>query len=227
MSNGCHYDTGLAMTCVFSYKVQDFLWLTQSTATSNCDLEFPLEQHALWLWRKSDCYKVIPPLLEHEQNPWGNQAQAACNRFVFLLTPCFCFWGHALDSRRNPCSVTRERSCSSLFPSPSPEALCVCVRYSRIVLRWLERQPLVPAGKGDNTGNKPSTTADTASTVSVCSSPQTKSLSIMQTNRIQVGVIGMPTPGPAQNCRFLENEVSWKYISVSCVPSVVSTYSDQ
>lgn len=53
MSNGCHYDTGLAMSCVFSYKVQYFLWLTQSTAASNCDLEFPLEQPALWLWRKS------------------------------------------------------------------------------------------------------------------------------------------------------------------------------
>lgn len=145
MSNGCHYDTGLAMSCVFSYKVQYLLWLTQSTAASNCGLEFPPEQLAPWLCRKSDWYKAIHPLLEREQNPWGNQAQAACNRFVFLLTPCFCFWGHARGSRWDPCSVTREHSCSSLSPSPSPEALCVCVRYSRIVLCWLERQHLVPA----------------------------------------------------------------------------------
>lgn len=89
MSKGCHCDTGLAMSGVFSYKVQDFLCLTQSTATSNCDLGFPLEQHAMTLKEVCDCNKAIHPLLE--QNPWGNQAQAAWNRFVFLCTPWFCF----------------------------------------------------------------------------------------------------------------------------------------
>lgn len=45
-----------------------------------------------------DCNKVTHLLLKHEQNPWGNQAQAACNGFVFLFTPCFCFCGHAVGS---------------------------------------------------------------------------------------------------------------------------------
>lgn len=54
-------------------------------------------------------------------------------------------------------------------------------------------------------GNKPSTIADTAWTATVWSISQTKRLSIMQTSRIQVGVFGIPTPGPPQNCVLTEN----------------------
>lgn len=135
------------MICVFSYKVQYNLRLTQSTAASNCDLEFHLKQHTRYDFEESlhDCNKVTHPLLKREQNPWGNQAQAACNGFVFLYTPCFCFWGHALGSRINPFSVTREHSYSSLFLSLSLEALYVCVHCSRIVFHLLQKEHLAPA----------------------------------------------------------------------------------
>lgn len=156
MSNGCHYDTGLAMSCVFSYKVQYFLWLTQSTAASNCDLEFPLEQHALWLWRKSDWYKVIHPLLEHEQNPWGNQAQAACNRFVFLVFA-------SEDMHLAPDGIhalLQENTAVLLFlPLLLSRLFAFAFVTPRLSCAGWRGSPLYLLCRENNMGNKPSTTA--------------------------------------------------------------------
>lgn len=155
MSNGCHCDTGLATSCVFSYKVQYSLWLTQSTAASNCDLGFPREQHcdfegSLWLLQSHPSslgdMNRIHGVIRHRRHVTG------LSSFLLLV---FASEDTLHVAPGGICGVTGAHSCSSPSPSPSPEALCVCGRCWPIVSCWLERQPLVPAVQGKQHGSDP------------------------------------------------------------------------
>lgn len=205
MSNGCHYDTGLAMSCVFSYKVQYLLWLTQSTAASNCGLEFPPEQLAPWLWRKSDWYKAIHPLLEREQNPWVIRHR----RHVTGLSSFWLLVFASEDMHVAPDGIhalLQEHTAVLLFlPLLLPRLFAFAFVTPGLSCAGWRGSTLYLLCRENNMGNKPSTTAHTAWTRPVCSSSQTKSLSIMQTSRVQVGFLVYLLQDLHKSCVFLEN----------------------
>lgn len=180
MSNGCHYDTGLAMSCVFSYKVQYFLWLTQSTAASNCDLEFPLEQHTLWLWRKSVWLVQSHSILSWNMNKIHGVIRH--RRHVTGLSSFLLLVFASEDMHLAPDGIhllLQENTAVLLFlPLLLPRLFAFAfVTPGLSCAGWRGSTLYLLCGE-DNVGNEPSTTADAAWAVTVCSSSQTEGLSI-------------------------------------------------